>query len=295
MGVNAGEFPAPVASSSYFTERDKITLAEAGLLGSSDNETLYARELFFFSRAFAAASESVTLLYSQRATDLKKTARADVITAILDMTGEALRSVKISDISPLEKIYSPTAAMDVMNLPTVSAALAESGYARQIQIASKDIEALDASLEEETVELMYPGDMALTQTRIDTYVGCPLAYYLRFNLNLSENGRAEFDARNIGTFIHAILENFFTELKERGEAIGELSKETRADMVNRAAKKYLGDISSHDNAPSRRSEILLDRLSRSAMPIVDGLCDEMKNCSFIPRFFELRIGSEDEN
>lgn len=295
MGVNAGEFPAPVASSSYFTERDRLTLEGLGFLSSPDTEMLYSRELFFFSRAFASANESVTLLYSQRGADLTPTAAADVIAAISNMTRGILKPIKISGIPPLEKIYSPSMAMDAINIPSATLALVESGYAREVQVASGDIEAPCDPLSENTVELMYPGDMALTQTRIDTYTACPFSYYLRFNLRLSENEKAEFDARNIGTFIHAILENFFTEVKERGEAIGDIDIDARYEMVERAAKKYLSEVSGEYNVHSRRTEILLDRLSRSAMPIVDGLCDELRGCAFTPRYFELRIGREDEN
>jgi len=295
LGINEGEFPAHVSSASYFTERDRLTLESVGFFNGSDTETLYARELFFFTRAFASAKESVTLLYSQRNTDLAPSATADVIGAIVQMTEKAVASVKISEISPLEKIYSPSMAMEVMSLPTVSLALEETGYAHEVSVAAKDIEASDATLDGETVKLMYPGDMALTQTRIDTYVSCPFSYYLRFNLGLSENVRAEFDARNIGTFIHAILENFFSEVKNSEKTISELSEEDRKKLVDRAAKRYLLEVSEDFNAPKGRTKILLDRLTRSAMPIVDGLCDELEGCAFTPRYFELRIGSEDDN
>ena len=295
IGVNAGEFPAPISQGSYFTERDKAALAETGLFEPADSEVLYARELFFFSRAFASAKESVTILYSLRGADLTQSSKSDVVSAISDMTGGAVIPRRIADIPPIEKVYSPASAMDVMDIPEVTAALCEAGFVREIRIAEKDICPVADKLEKETVDSMYPADLALTQTRIDTFVGCPLSYYLRFNLKLSDNEKAQFDARNIGSFIHAILENFFTELREQKEAAGEISDEKRAEMVKRAAKRYLNEISGEYNALTRRTEILLDRLSRSAMPIVDGLCDELRDCSFIPRFFELRIGKEDEN
>lgn len=295
IGVNAGEFPSPAAASSYFTERDRMTLASLGFTDETNTETLYARELFFFSRAFASAKESVTLVYSLRNADLTQASRADVIASVSKMTGDAVSAVKISDIPPIDRIYSPSAAMDIMNIPTVTVALEDAGYLHEIRVASGNIEAGDRSLDEKTVKTMYPVDMALTQTRIDTYVGCPFAYYLRYNLRLSENEKAEFDARNIGTFIHAILENFFIEVRERKDDIGEFDEKTRAEMVTHAAKKYLSEVSGEYGTPTKRTAILLDRLSRSAMPVVDGLCDELKNCAFVPRFFELKIGSSDEN
>ena len=295
IGVNAGEFPSPAATGSYFTEQDRMTLADLGFRDDSSTEILYARELFFFSRAFASAKESVTLLYSLRNADLTQASKADVITTISKMTEDAVSAVKISDMPPINKIYSPSVALDIMNIPKVTAALVDSGYLREVRVAFGNIESTDKPLDAKTVSAMYPADMALTQTRIDTYVGCPFAYYLRYNLRLSENEKAEFDARNIGTFIHAILENFFGELSERKNTIGEIDEQTRADMVTRAAKKYLSEVSGEYGTPTKRTSILLDRLTRSAMPVVDGLCDELKNCAFIPRFFELKIGSSNED
>ena len=295
IGVNAGEFPAPASQSSYFTEHDCTVLKEAGLESNINVETLYARELFFFSRAFASAKESVTILYSLRNSDLTPAAKAEVITNIGIMTGGTVAPTKISNIAPIDRIYSPAAAVDVIDMPSVSAALKDSGFMHEITVSSGNIEAVDGSLQKDTVDLMYPSDMALTQSRIDAYVSCPFAYYLRYSLNLSENGKAEFDARNIGTFIHAILENFFDEVLHGGVKIGEIDEAARTEMVTRAAKKYLDEISKDNSKSQKRTEILLDRLSRAAMPVVDGLCDEMKNCGFVPRYFELKIGREDES
>lgn len=295
IGVNNGEFPRSAPSSSYFSERDKSVLLNLGLCADADTDIPYARELFFFSRAFASAKESVTLSYSVRSEALGSVSKADVIDRISSMTENKITPVKIADIPCLDKIYFPSMALEFIGREDVRDALCDSGFAREVEISSGSIENSSCSLNSDTAKIIYPGDIALTQTRIESYVNCPFAYYLKYNIKLSENERAGFDSRNIGTFIHAILENFFAELSERGESTADVTEEKKQDMVERAAKKYLSEIIDSNSPEKKRTEVLLDRLCRAAMPVVDGLCDELRGCDFVPRFFELKIGNEDEN
>jgi ATP-dependent helicase/nuclease subunit B len=295
LGVNEGKFPGECRTSSYFNDAEKLLLSELGLAIEPENEIATARELFFFSRAFAAASEEVTILYPVRDASLAETKRAEVIDRIYSKTDKKITPRRILELSDIDKIYYPGAALESIGRAEVQNALLDSGYIREARLCNSDIENGSLKLSEESLKLMYPGDMALTQTRIDTYVGCPLAYYLRYNIKLSENGRAEFDARNIGTFIHAILENFFAEVRENGISAGGIAEDTRHSMIRRAAEKYLSRVLSESGSVTKRTEILLDRLCRSAEPVVDGLCRELAGSSFVPRYFELRIGGEDEN
>lgn len=295
IGVNQGEFPSSASVPSYFTDKDKETLSALGIMTDPDSKIPLARELFFFSRAFAAAKESVTLLYSVRNEAFASSAKADVIDRLKNISNGNIVPVKISEIPHVEKIYYPKMALDLVEKKEVRDALVEAGYARDVEVSSGKITNSALRLGESAQKRLYPDNIALTQSRIDSYVDCPFAYYLRYNIRLSEGERAEFNARNIGTFIHAILENFFQELRESGEQVADISAEKRQSMVERAAKKYLSDTVNEKDGTKKRTSILLDRLCRSAMPVVDGLCDELKDSSFVPSFFELKIGGDDEN
>ena len=294
-GVNQGEFPRPPKESSYFTERDRLTLSSYGIMTEPTVDIQSARELFFFSRAFAAAEESATLLYSVRSDEFASIRRADIIDRISEICHKRIAPVRISSLPLSERIYYPEAALDVIGNESVDAALSDAGYGRELTISRGDISNTNLKIEGGALDIMYPGELALTQTRIDTYVGCPFAYFLRYNLRLSENERAEFDARNIGTFIHAMLENFFAELQRDGKTAGDITAEDKEKLVMRAARKYLSSLSEGSISSSKRTEIMLDRLCKTAMPVVDGLCDELRGCDFVPSFFELKIGGEDES
>jgi hypothetical protein len=95
LGVNNGEFPRSKISESYFSERDKIELSALGLATEADSEIKEARELFFFSRAFSVATDSVTILYSLRNESLGPSAPAEVIARLSYISGEVIKAKKI--------------------------------------------------------------------------------------------------------------------------------------------------------------------------------------------------------
>ncbi len=300
LGVNRGEFPMAVSESSYFTDRDKETLSSLGVGIEPDLEERQARELFIFSRAFSYATSSVTLLFSDSNLQFAESSRAEVIDRIAEISGGKIIPKRIDEIKKGELIYSPEQALGSLGelnegeYSAVKEALTDCGYGDKLDIAERKIENDRLTLGVEARSSIYKGDLALTQTRIDAYTDCPLAYFCRYNLKLSQDERAEFDARNIGSFIHAILESFFDDIRKEKIAIKDVTDEKKRELVTKGAKSYLSLIESVGDRRTKRTDILLERLCRVALPVVDGLCDEFKDCSYIPRFFELKIEKNSE-
>ncbi len=294
IGVNSGEFPNNPTSSSYFSERDKLTLKELGLAIDTDSDISYARELFFFSRAFTSAKETVTLTYSVRNASFEASKRADVIDRIKEITHGKISPKKISALPIENKLYIPSMTLEFANRQDVGDALIEAGFVREFDMTKKNISNEKLKLDTNTRGVLYPDDLALSQTRIDTYVDCPFSYYLKYNIKLSENEKAKFDARNIGTFIHAILENLFRDLKMRGERLPEISDEAKRELVEKCAKEYIYSTVDESELKSKRTSIMIDRLARATLPIVDSLSEEFKNCAFTPEYFELKLEGDNE-
>ena len=294
MGVNRGEFPLSLSDNAYFSDRDKSALSSLGLPIEPDNEARGARELFCFSRAFSYAKESVTLLYSTKNASLKERKRSEVIDRIIDMTDEAVYPIRSAELQPWQTVYSPAGALaslgelDEATYKAVKAALVGCGEGEKVRIAEESILNDNMTLSLGGRDMIYNGPLRLSQSKIDSYNSCPLSYFCKYDLSLLPEERAEFDARNIGSFIHAILENFFAEVVKKDIQLDTLDAVTTEDMVRRGAEKYLGELS-EDGRMTKREELLLGRLCRTAMPVVNGLCDEFRGSQFVPRFFELKI------
>ena len=297
IGVNAGKFPSTVSDKSYFSERDRKKLSECGLAISPELEINGARELYIFSRAFSYATDSVTISYSAADTRFKAIEPSEVVGRISLLTGEAVKPVRIESLPLADRLYSPERALQMMgeldegDLDSVKEALIQSGYEREIGILDGDISNSTVRLGENIISA--GRDLSLTQTRIDSYVGCPFGYFCRYLINLGEDERAEFDARSIGSFIHAILENFFGTLSEQGRSSGELSSEEIVALTREAAEKYIAQLGEDVISASVSTRIKIERLCRAALPVVEGLCEEFALSAFEPRFFELSLGGGD--
>ncbi len=298
IGVNAGVFPMAPSDNSYFSERDKITLSSLGLNMQPELEIKGARELYIFSRAFSYATESVTLSYSATDTRFKAIERAEVIDRISSLTGGDVKAKKVSALTLAERLYSPECALEEMGsfgeeYEAVREALYESGYAREVEISEGDITNSSAKLGESIISGLHGSDLSLSQSKIDSYVGCPFGYFCKYMVKLSEDERAEFDAPSIGSFIHAILENFFRALSLDGRKTAELTANEKAALTREAAEKYISELGEDIFGASKRTKIKIERLCRAALPVVDGLCEEFAESAYEPRFFELALSTRD--
>ncbi len=300
LGVNNGELPATLKSDAYFSQRDKALLFSAGLPFKPDEELYEARELYSFARSFSYATESVTMIYYAKDMDFSPAKRSEVIDRILAIGDRETKVLKISDIPTSELIYSPLDALETLgrikaeNYESVKAALIEKGFSDKVSCAEKSTENSNMRLSESTLGMIYGADLTLSQTKIDTYNNCPLAYFCKYDLRLSENEKAQFDARNIGSFIHAILENFFALIEKQEISVKEIGKEERMALTRAAAEMYLKKILCEKDSVKTRESLLIERLIRSAEPIVEGLCEEFSGSKYTPKYFELRIGGRGE-
>ncbi len=297
IGVIAGEFPSTVKEASYFTEREKAVLSEAGLPIRPSLTEDSARELFIFSRALTYARESVTISYARTNTRYKRTDRGDVIDKIIKLTDGKISPVKISELSSGRKIYTPEDALISMEEShdgkAIREALELAGYERELALSDSSVENRNLRLSDAVTSEAFGGKIALTQSRIDSFVGCPLGHFCRYTVRLSEDKLAALDAPGIGSFIHAILENFFRALSDEGRGAGELSENERYELTMRAAKSYISSLGESSTEDNLRVRTKISRLCRAALPVVDGLCEEFSTSRFTPRFFELAIRGGD--
>lgn len=301
IGVNEGEFPATVKEGSFFGDGDRRILELAGIKIGTQSDVSAARELFCFSRALSYASESLTLLYTKSDTSHKATNPSDAIKRIVEMTDSHIVPKDISTLPVSDRIYTPSAGIERLGELSGAAygelreALVEEGLGHLVSVGEGRISNESLALSKELTDSEYSDILSLSQSKIDTFLNCPLTYFLKYNLSLSDDAPAEFDSASVGSFIHAILENFFKELKARGVEVSSLSKEEKLEITERAARDYLLSIEDGIAQGGERMKIRIKRLCRAAAPVVDGLCDEFSDCKFIPAFFELKIDDDDDS
>ena len=292
LGINRQEFPETVSDNAYFTDKDKHTLSKLGLNIDADREIRGAKELFVFLRALSYANESATLLYTKESAGGAETPRAEVIGKIISMIGEkTILFKRSSDVATEERIISPESGIDKLGkLPceknrSLSEALSEAGLDDIITVSEGRITNDRMKVVDATDRRDEP--LPLTQSMIDDYNNCPFLHFLKYKLRLTPERRAEFDSRNIGTFVHAVIEGFFTKVKKNGLSFSELDDKAVEVLTDECTKEYVDTLENKDL--SAREELLISRLREASLPVIRDLRDEFSQSSFVPRYFELKI------
>lgn len=294
LGLNRGEFPETITDSAYFSDKDKLTLSRAGLNVTADRDIRGAKELYTFLRAASYAKEKLTLLYTKKSAGGADTPRSDVITKTLSaitVNGKPLTVKSTLDIPVEERIFTPEAGIETLGNLTaekklaLTDALGEMGLGDKLSVSRGRItnDLLDASASQNAGGK----PLALTQSIIDDYNNCPLLHFLKHKLHLNPERNAEFDSRNIGTFIHAVIEGFFKKVTDGGVSFRDLDDNAVESLTRDCAKEYIDTLG--NNERSKQEEFLLERLCNASLPVIKNLRDEFSISSFKPRYFELKI------
>ncbi len=309
IGVNNGEFPANVSDGSYFTERERETLRALGLATEPPAEIRCAKEQFFFTRAFLSASDSVTLLFTEKNSSFKSTPPSPIITKLMEATRvlvederngkhtlELVPIQRIDALPLLSRVQTVRGAVDAMAQPHTSEeeraiyhALSLSGEDALTKLARMPIFNASLSLSSELAKQIFPQTLDLTQARLESFASCPLHHFLRYVLALGEMREVKFDALDIGNMVHSILEKFFAGAKERGVDFANYNREGLHEEVSSISEEYLYSIGFYsDNTPAKRMHTAR-RITESAVTVIRNLLDELSSSKYLPAFFELKI------
>ena len=294
IGANAGVFPAAVNDTSYFTDKDKRTLAGAGLPIDADTDVMSAKELYLFERAISYARVGVSVIYSALDTAFKAIPPSDAVKRITELTDKRITPTVISSMPIADRAFSAEYALEHIkdfgdSVSDAKDALRDVGFGSHIAISETPIKNTELRLSAESLSYLYGESIATSQSRLEAYAKCPMSYFCKYDLGISAEERAEFDSRNIGTFIHAILESFFTELRVRGKRIVEITDEEKQALILRVSTEYIRKCFEGIPETSARVKDTINKLCRASKPIIDGLCDEFSSCKYEPVFFELEI------
>ena len=148
-------------------------------------------------------------------------------------------------------------------------------------------------LSPEAVQTLYGNKIRMSASRMDQLKRCHFGYFMQYGLKAKERRAAGFDAPEIGTFIHYLLENVTRDVSQLG-GYGSVDKETLRRMVRDYVDRYAKECIDHFEAKSARFRYLFSRLRSSAYAMIENIADELANSDFEPMAFELGFGGGGE-
>lgn len=139
------------------------------------------------------------------------------------------------------------------------------------------------------VQTLYGDRLQMSASRMEKLNSCHFAYFMQFGLRAKTRGTASFDAPQIGTFLHFILEKVTQETMRRG-GFNAVTDEDLKHLTNQYIAAYQAQELPNFRGRSPRFRYLFGRLRYAAWAVVRETAREMRVSDFVPLEFELSFG-----
>ena len=277
---------------------------DGGVLDSDDRQALAQRDIPLSDATFDALDNELQNIYACLA---QPTERLHISWPVTDVTGAELRPSfvveRVARLFPRTKIRREDGAYR-LTLP--AAALCAAGedpklwqyfaqsprYAAALSAMERARHMERGSLSPEAVRSLYGHSIAMSASRIDRVKSCHFGYFMEYGLRAKERKRAGFEAPEIGTFLHYLLENVNRDVRSLG-GYGQVDDDRLRRMVREYVERYANECIDDYSHKSARFRYLFSRLRETAYSIVLGIAEEMRQSDFVPVSFELSFGGRD--
>ncbi|MBQ2987577.1 MAG: exodeoxyribonuclease V subunit gamma [Clostridia bacterium] len=292
VGAEEGKFPMRVGEKGLFSEHEKSLLKTHGVELSDRMERGASEELYYFYRAATLASERLHISFAHYNFSGDEQFPSVGIKRVCALF-KGLKTEDFESFDAESRIESKKASFEKSTSVggNLGRALreyyeADEGYARKMKYMKTPLGAQGCALSEENAELLFPGRLSASYSRLEKFIKCRFSYFCEYELKLRDYDPASFGAPDIGSFMHGVLEKTVQWIADGGEGdIGE--------NIRHIAGEYVSEIfhMPPELVPKRLAH-LFDYLCRSAEVFAKRIKAEFEVSSFRPRDFELTIGRE---
>ena len=147
------------------------------------------------------------------------------------------------------------------------------------------------NLSKRVVETLYGKTITLSASRMDRARSCHFAYFMQYGLRAKERRAAGFDAPQVGTFVHDVMENTLRSAKKYG-GIKHVEQGLLRSLIQQSITGYIEKNLSDLSDKSARFRYLFQRLCDSVYRIIDTAVEELSESDFEPLAFELTFGED---
>ena len=291
LGANDHVLPAVGQSSGILNEDDREELARAGIRLSPSGMEQMGIELQCIYAALTQPTVGLWLSYP-----------------VSDVSGGVLRPAFVVDrllaLFPALRIDRESGEKEY-RLTAMQPALEEAGQDRQgplwryfasrgdcaAQLAAMERAAAlrRGSLSPAAVQALYGKRVSMTASRLERMRSCHFAYFMEYGLRAKKREPAAFDAPQIGTFLHYLLENVTRDVMTLG-GFAQVEQEELRTMVRRYMDRYASEELHDFQNRTTRFRYLFSRLRSTAYAIVEQVAEELRHSDFVPLAFELSFG-----
>lgn len=292
LGANDHILPNPGEDDGILNDDDRDALAERGIKLAPSGMERMGLELQNLYAALAQATKG--LLVSYPVTDVSGTElRPAFVIDRMRLLFPDLRVEKEEN----RKDYRLTAV-----IPALEAAGQQPGgtlwkwFRESDASCSEKLDAMERAgaisrgkLSRAAVRALYGDKISMSASRLERLRSCHFAYFMEYGLKAKPRTPAAFDAPQIGTFLHFMLEHVTRDVLALG-GFSRVTEEELHGLVETYIDLYTVQELKNFQDKNERFRYLFHRLRRTVYAVVDQIAEELRHSDFVPLEFELSFG-----
>lgn len=255
IGLNDGKFPSNSKNEGFINDEERIYLKEKGLeLAKTTKEQVYD-ENFNIYKAFSVAEEKLYLSYSASDNDGKGLRKSILLNKIKKIFPKLKEESDIIEQKTYISSKDITFDLLLLNLRKyLDGEKIDNTWFRIYDIYAKDelykeklVAALKGfnytnipnNLNQDNIQKLYGDNFETSISKLESYRRCPFSYYLKYGLKLSENTELKLQNMDTGTFMHEVIDEFFSVINKEGFNLKQISEEEIEKIVKEIVENKL--------------------------------------------------------
>ena len=310
-GINDGNIPKNVSRGGILSEPDREVFKEFNFeLAPSPSEEMYRQKLYLYMNL---CKPSKHLILSLARTDRDgKGIKAAYLVGVLSKMFPGLNAEEITDIPSAERITSLNDSYrhfaGILRKMAVGTAdddekkLAASLYKVYRENSDDDLykdmtdsafkEYVASPLSKEIVKLIYGSVINSSISRMELFAGCAYAHFLKYGMGLKEQADADFNAADLGSVYHAVLDKFALKLEENDLSWADFSDEEGEKFLKDVISDCVNDYGQGMLKEDSRSLYTVVKIEKIMKRTIDTLRFQMKRGKFSQRAHEIPFDRE---
>lgn len=289
LGANDHVLPTPGQGGGILNEDDRAELSQRGIELAPTGMDQMGIELQNLYAALAQPTEGLTVSWPVTDVSGAELRPAFVVDRLL-----ALFPALHIEREPAAKSYRLTAPLPALEAAVPGGALwkrleEEPAFRPRLEAMERAAAQTRGSLSPRAVRALYGERVSLTASRLERIRTCHFSYFMEYGLKARPRTPAAFDAPQIGTFLHFLLERVTRDVQSLG-GFAQVDQETLHALIRKYIDEYVRQELRNFQNRNARFRYLFARLRDTAYAVIDQAAEELRCSDFVPLAFELSFG-----
>lgn len=301
LGAVEGEFPKSDSSGGLFTAADRSELARLNVLEEVDDEQNANRELYLCYYALTSASHKLFISFPAAELSGEVKTQSVIISEVASIfpscNYRTIFKENTRDLLWAKKPAYDFYAERARSKDPVTLALKD--YYSKDEDYKDRLRSLDNVMNSNArfiindgsvAEKLFGKDLHLSASKIEKFHLCRFSYFCQYGLRANERRKASIDAMEYGSFVHFIMEKFFSSFTK--DRLAALTEEEIIGVVDEVSEEYANLHFGGLESKSARFNYLFDGVKESSVILLKHIITELSQSDFTPADFELDIGKD---